>query len=356
MLEAYYFHDEEALVERLSRGLQRRAQQVVFLVGSPLSMPFAKGMPGVPGVDGGIELIRKEFNDDASQMVTFNEALDKAGTNKYQAAFVFLQGRRGQQTANEIVRAAVLGAWISDAPTLDGLTQPDVDDACRVMEFDMQGWSLNAGTQALGELVALYPDRFGRSLLTTNFDPLLEVSIRRAGGYYFRTTLHADGNLSQTEGTGCHIIHLHGYWFGSDTLHTNRQLSQARPRLRASLSSLLRNKLVVVCGYGGWDDAFTEALMEVVRDDTAYPEIIWTFYPNSPVLDNTLSQRLMPGMDRGRITLYAGIDCNKLFPRLRDNWLALEAGRLAITRTRSNQVHVPASLVEEIKPKTKAKK
>ena len=90
-----------------------------------------------------------------------------------------------------------------------------------------------------------------------------------------RTMLHADGNLSQTEGTGCHVIHLHGYWYGSDTLHTARQLGQSCPRLKASLSSLLRNKLVVVCAYGGWDDAFTEALMDVVRDDTAHPETLY---------------------------------------------------------------------------------
>src|SRR5207253_4932818 len=117
-----------------------------------------------------------------------------------------------------------------------------------------------------------------RSILTTNFDPLIEVAIQRAGGHYFRTMLHSDGNISQTEGNGCHVIHLHGYWHGCDTLHTTRQLSHPRPHLKDSLTHLLRNKLVVVCAYGAWDDAFTEALMDVVRDDTAYPEVIWTFY------------------------------------------------------------------------------
>ena len=61
-------------------------------------------------------------------------------------------------------------------------------------------------------------------MLTTNFDPLIGVSISAAGGTSFRTILHRDGNISLTEGDGSHIVYLHGYWFGSDTLHTPRLL------------------------------------------------------------------------------------------------------------------------------------
>src|SRR5438105_15210680 len=117
MSETHYFHTEDALLERLTRGLKKRAQQVVFLVGSPLSTPCAPGMPGVPDVDGIIDLIRREFDDEPSQSAMFGQALDGAGSNRYQAAFVFLQGRRGQHTANEIVLSAVLGAWIYRPPS-----------------------------------------------------------------------------------------------------------------------------------------------------------------------------------------------------------------------------------------------
>jgi hypothetical protein len=39
MSESFYFHDEAALLDRLSKGLQKRSQEVVFLVGSPLCYP-----------------------------------------------------------------------------------------------------------------------------------------------------------------------------------------------------------------------------------------------------------------------------------------------------------------------------
>ena len=209
----------------------------------------------------------------------------------------------------------------------------------------MGTWS---GSEALGKLIASYPEHFGRSILTTNFDPLLEVSIRRAGGSYFRTMLHSDGNLAQTEGIGCHVVHLHGYWYGSDTLHTPRQLTHPRPRLRGSLSALLRNKLVVACAYGGWDDVFTSTLVEVVNDDSAYPEVIWTFYPETPPIDATLSKRLAPGIDRGRITLYHGISCNFFFPELLKAWSNAQVRQGIGSRGVSNPVRVPDAVAQQV--------
>src|SRR6202142_556197 len=320
------FYDQVALLERLTGGLKRRPQEVVFLVGSPLSAPTQPGMPGVPAVDGGIDLIRNEFQEEPAQLAALDTALHTPGQTAYQAAFTFLHARRGQHTTNELVRMAVLRARLQPPKGigLEAQTPADVDESCRRLEFDMHGWALTPGMEHLGKLLASYPQRFGQTVLTTNFDPLIQIAIRRAGGSCYRTKLQADGNLDQTEADGCHVIYLHGYWYGADTLHTPRQLGQPRPRLRASLSRLLRSKLVVVAAYGGWDDVFTTALMDVVRDDAAHPEIIWTFHAANPSLNALLLDRLQPGIDRGSISLYAGANCHELFGALDDRWLAIE--------------------------------
>ena len=104
----------------------------------------------------------------------------------------------------------------------------------------------------------------------------------------------------------------------------------------------------MVCAYGGWDDAFTEALMEVVQDDSAYPEVIWTSYSPSPTLSDTLLERLAPGIDRGRITLYADIDCNTFFPELYEAWSSLEPRSAPPAPTQSNPVRITPALTEEI--------
>jgi len=180
------------------------------------------------------------------------------------------------------------------------------------MEADYSRLDSSPGTSSLGELATKYPGRFGKSILTTNFDPLVEISIRRSGGTYLRTTLHADGNLSQTEGDGVHVIHLHGLWFGSDTLHTSQQLGQARPALELHLVGCCEivGRRVCIWRMGRCFHGSNDGLRP---DDAACPEILWTFYSPTPILSEQLGERLGPGINRGRVTLYQGIDCHKFF-------------------------------------------
>jgi tetratricopeptide (TPR) repeat protein len=212
----------------------------------------------------------------------------------------------------------------------------------------LDGWTISPSTEALGKLATNYPSVFGRAVLTTNFDPLIEIAIRKVGGQLFRTTLHADGDVHQTEGDGCHVIHLHGFWYNSDTLNTTRQLTQERPRLKASLTTLLKDRLIVVCGYGGWDDVFTSTLLDLVRDDSAGPEVLWTFHKNDPQIQPSLVTQLIPGIDRGRVLLYSGIDCNSVLPKLAETWTAKSIPTASLIPSRSNPVQISVALQERI--------
>lgn len=266
---------------------------------------------------------------------------------KYQRAFEFLIGRRGQDVANRIIQRAVCKARTNDdfpADSARRLNGESLDQGCERLELDIEGWHLPPAIAAVGKILADYQDIFGKTLLTSNFDPLIEVSIQKQHGQVFRTVLHSDGNLRQTMGQGSHIIHLHGYWLGYDTLHTPRQLIQHRPQLQQSLSKLLRETTVVVIAYGGWDDIFTTTLMDLVADDTSYPEVIWTFRESD---EGILSERftdllkkLNPGLDRGRVTLFKSIDCHSFFPKLHQ-----ALGELSPLK-KSEEPEVKAELVE----------
>ena len=317
------YYDEGALCERLTNGVSSSGRPIVFLVGSALTAPASPGCVGVPGVDGVIALIEQQFDEERKLEL----ARSLGGCeNRYQEAFRFLLGRRGPQAANDIIRRVVSAARNSTDELRTGyvLNALTSDEACRAFDADTAGWALSPGVAALGELATGYVNRFGRTILTTNFDPLIEVSIAASGGTSFRTILHRDGNLGQTDGDGSHVVHLHGYWYGSDTLHTPRQLNQPRPQLGASLAHLIRDRTVVVLAYGGWDDAFTRALVDVVVDDNAYPEIIWCFREDPPRVRTHLLDMLTPGIDRGRVTLYGGIDCHTFLPKLSAFWRARE--------------------------------
>ena len=312
--------DARDLRERLTGGLRASGREVVFLVGSGLTAPTVDGGPGVPGVWGVIDLIEREFDNEQRDELRAECA---AAENAYQAAFQFMLRRRGQQEVNGIIRKAVARARL--IPT-DGPAAPYVidastpEDVCRSFDSDVNGWHLAPGVEALGRLAAGWRDRFGGTVLTTNFDPLASVAIAKAGGSTFRTMLHRDGDIGQSIGEATQVVHLHGYWHGVDTLHTPRQLGQPRPQLKASLAKLIRDRTVVVLAYGGWDDVFTKALVDVVVEDGSFPEVVWTLREAAPTLRPSLVDLLAPGIDRGRVAFYGGVECHTFLPALAREW------------------------------------
>ena len=203
----------------------------MFLVGSPLSLPDQGGGHGVPGVSGMIDLIRQEFERSNSE-TEFDQLLEGESANQYQKAFMLLHARRGQDVANTIVRTAVWQALDTNAwpPTLPKKSPHNADSAtCQALEDEVKAWVLPRAVDMLGKLLVTHQETLGRMVLTTNFDPLIEISMLKHDGRSYRTTLHGDGNLEQTVGEGTHIVHLHGYWHGSDTLHMPQQLLHPAP-------------------------------------------------------------------------------------------------------------------------------
>ena len=321
MIDKYYNLGD--LVDRLRDASTTNKKAVTFLVGSALSLPDKDGTHGVPGVSGILDLVRQEFvGSDAKS--DFDDELQGSLAHQYQRAFEFLRGRRGPDAANRIVRQAVAQAideknWPADRFSVK--SRIDMDPAvCEELEADVHAWALPRSIDLLGKILVEKPNTFGNSVLTTNFDPLIEVSIQKHGGRHYRTVLHEDGNLHQTVSEGIHVVHLHGYWYGYDSLHTPQQLGQPRPQLKKSLSRLIEASTLVVVGYGGWDDIITDTLVELVSDTMNMAEILWTFYesdiPSIERLNHSLITALLPGINRGRVMLYQGIECCSLFTSL----------------------------------------
>jgi hypothetical protein len=298
-------------------------ERVTFLVGSALTWPHQERR-GVPSVNGIIKLIRTELEGKARDLAGLERHL-QGRENPYQAAFEYLQKVRGQAHANRIIRRSVLQARLPDARVPPGRVEQDGDEnECMSLENDLGGWSLSPGVEALGRLVRDFSAQFGRTVLTSNFDPLIQVATRRAGGYAYALALDDDGGLRNIIGPGCRVVHFHGYWFGSDTLHTPTQLARERRKLQASLKKLLTETkhTLVVLAYSGWDDIFTRSLIDVVQEGTDNFDVLWAFYDSEPEKIEKTSARLLsrlePGLIRGRVQLYAGIDVHKLLPALYD--------------------------------------
>ena len=315
------FHDADALLDRLSRPGPTRKH--AFLFGSALTAPARAGDPGVPGVPAMVELLRDHYR--RSYPARALEHLDRAlaaAASPYQAAFRDLQGRGNVDDANALIRRAVLQAHTGARPPA-----PADADACTALERDLAGWHLSPWVRALGELLARPPAGFAPLVLTTNFDPLIQVAIERAGGLPPRSTvLDADGRYGQSHGPGCHVVHLHGHWTASDTLHTDVQLKRPRPLLQESLEATLGSHALVVLGYGGWDDVFLAALAAAAERPLLKTEILWAFYDGDEDRIRERNQPLLTrlgagALDSRRVTLYKGVNLRELLPALRTRLL-----------------------------------
>lgn len=277
---------------------------IAFLVGAPLSIDAGIGVPNVAAM---LDLVRDEIQSRIpSEIADFEAAIyGKSGGEEYQTAISWLRGRLLQEGVNNIVRRAVLRARKGGASTTfsgDG---------------DYTDWDFPTGVRQLAKLVVHEAERFPGPILTTNFDPLISLAIEESGGRAARRVVDSDGGIaraSEIEPGSTQVVHLHGYWRDSDTLHTRAQLTTGRPKLEASLRRVLQQRALMVFAYGGWDDVFSAAFADLLNDESAQINVLWCFHENDQTIVEArykrLLERVAPAISRGRFNAYGGIDCH----------------------------------------------
>ncbi|MGC9665687.1 SIR2 family protein [Planosporangium sp. 12N6] len=187
------------------------------------------------------------------------------------------------------------------------------------LEADLASWVLPPGVRALGNLLAPRPASFGHRVLTTNFDPLIEIAVRRAGGRARSLPLRRDGSLPAptAEDDAVTVVHLHGYWRptseGDDraTLHDPERLRGDVPSLARELSGLLRDETICVVGCGGGDDALAAVLHGLATDRDV--DVLWAHHGAAP---DGPAPSWWPADPPVRIPVYHDVDSNRLFPEL----------------------------------------
>jgi tetratricopeptide (TPR) repeat protein len=294
--------------ERLTSAVAGTQRPVALLVGSPLSL---QGTIGVPAVGEMLVLARQEVEArDKRALPGYDDELKgKTGGTAYQAAMEWLATTFGQDAPNNVIREAVLRARKPGAPLLEsGDGKPE-------------DWNLPPGMLGLGKLVA--SGAITGPVLTTNFDPLISLAIQQAAGRSTRRVLVADGSFgSEVEDAEkiCQVVHLHGFWRNSDTMHTPGQLTQPRKMLGKSLQHLLKDHTLVVVAYSGWDDVFTAALADLINDEQAHLDVIWCFYGNDAGVVQTQYATLLKSVERAvamnRFRAFGDIDCHQVFDDL----------------------------------------
>ncbi len=295
------------LSARLRHVLIRGDRPVAWVLGSGVTVGT------IPGVERLVGAMRAALQDQEDQ-VRFDAAVI-GGTwgERYQQASQFLLLNRDQDLINRVIRLAVLSACRSMPPKAASAA---VGDESVLRDVEVRGdWDLPKGVEALGELLSLLPDDRRGPVITTNFDPALEISVRSAGGRPNLQWIDTDGRLIQADEAGViDVIHVHGYWRRGDTLHTVHQLTRPRPLLEGSLREALRGHVVIVLGYSGWRDAFSQSLLGRAQEHQYLGmSVAWCSYSEltSADFETGLFAELATG---NAATFYAGVDANVLLP------------------------------------------
>lgn len=300
---------EQSLVNRLVTTI-RQGRDVTLVLGSGLTARV------VPGVERMVELA-DEFVGQALQNSDLQAALAELRATRRDAALYTAYRRAFTEWLSPVefdivVQRATLEAY-RPARAAVGWERVGYHRGVQ-LEEDRDAWSLPPGVLALGELLAGLPDRFQRRVVTTNFDPLIEIAVRRAGGTARSLTLRRDGTFTGPLGPadGIDVLHLHGYWRPtSETderslLHDPEPLRADDTALVGALAEALRGDTLCVAGYPpGRNDALTRAVQE-------QSDVLWARHDEdaSPV---------------GPALIYTGVDVDRLFPAVRRGLATLPA-------------------------------
>lgn len=281
----------------------------------PLSFILGAGISSgaAPSTKQMVELFKKSMASDAEDARDLENLLENTEQrDHYQTAAQFVIERAGIGRLNRVVRVAVLTARSPRIPP--DLVNSYLQDAAQLekLDADWEGWTVPRGLASLGRMLEIIPSDARGTILTTNFDPLIEASLAAAGLVPHRNVADVDGTVPTAPPLPnvVTVSHLHGYWSQGDTLHTGAQLTRSRPRLLASLRQVLTRSTCVVLGYGGWDDLLTDCIWTLVEEGSERDiEILWGCHGATPEL-GALTGKSLPG----RLQPYVEVDANRLLP------------------------------------------
>lgn len=276
---------EEKLLKRI-----QKSEPFSLVLGAALTAEIdGKGIPGVDRVPDFVLSYIKQ-NDDEEDY--YEQIGSTTSQEKYQASIKYISETYGQNAVNEIISNVVQSNI--DKSTGKSYIPPSVKGLVKLIE--------------IGKV---------KTILTTNFDTLIEEELDNLGINHNSISIVSDSTIPKNSNDLPTIVHLHGKWSEGDTMHTESQLRNNREKIQNSIRNIISKDNVYIMAYGGWEDSFTRTLASIVHDNDANYEISWCFYDtNAEYLDSNNTElfvKLSPAADRGRVKFFKGINCHTIF-------------------------------------------
>ncbi|MBE7372481.1 P-loop NTPase [Dermacoccus barathri] len=285
-------------VDRLQHEiLQGVDTKISFVVGSGLSVG------ATPSTSEMLQYFCDVLDDNAFEPKKLLH--DYSPNEAYQIIAEEVNKRRGPGGIAKAIRKAVLSAYNGPWPEKGSEVQA---------EEALNSWNISPGQEAFSRLVAAIPAHRRGPIFTTNFDSQIEVSLRRQGihPHVVATAGRAPISLSGPP-EKVTVVHFHGHWSQSTTLHTRDHLAHRRPELERIVTDHLKNTLVVVAGYSGWNDTFTRVLSAELSNGTLAAletELVWLTYEKDSSGDSEVLREISGAPS---VVRHFGIDAAEFF-------------------------------------------
>ncbi len=113
----------------------------------------------------------------------------------------------------------------------------------------------------------IYKAKFCQTILTTNFDPLLQDALQLVNVlYYMSDRPEVTDHLQEDSHNAIHLVYTHGSIHRYLLLNSEDEIKKGKSN-SSSLKTHFERHGVIVMGYGGWEDATMTALQEANQFD-----------------------------------------------------------------------------------------
>jgi hypothetical protein len=318
---------EAALIHRV-RERVRVEDEITLIVGSGVS---AGAVPRIGGVLRIADQYARGRSDDGGlrrALQQAREALPGDAVAEVYAEYlrVFSEWVSGSEF-DVIAQQAVLQAYRPPDRMASPLASHGLWQRIRLplgerLENDLGSWQLPLGVHAAGHLLTRRPEEFGHRVLTTNFDPLLEIAVRSAGGQAITLPLDARPGRATTAGEdgAVRVYHLHGFWRptaqpGADRLlHDPAASADQLAGLAEATAGLIRGDTVLVLGAGDRSGTLAAALAAVVRQRGRL-RVLWAVHGGDAAAA-ALRRDVLRDATGATVESFAGVDADRFLPAL----------------------------------------
>jgi len=315
---------EKDLIQSLASDILNK-KRIVFLIGSGMSLTSNRGLND--GI-GDTKFFSEKFKDflkkdyDLSKKAEYDSLIKEAKESENEYSFLAKKiidskpNKQGISEISQIFKTEILP--ILNLKGIDTNNNSNISYAIRNTNT-CKKIKLNPGFEAFGKISKFFQK--STRIITANFDPFIEIALRKneIDIYQFSYSYNLEHrNVFSPTKNEIVVEHYHGY-FLYETAHND--LDQNNDNKDQFKEIIKETDSIYAFGFGGWKDAFTQAIIESINDTSNHCIFHWAFYSSEAQIKKRISllekgqfDLIKQLVDNKNCQSYYSIDTNKFFP------------------------------------------